>query len=213
MSQSPGFQNPFHGPIKKVLFKNGKYRQGPRLNTPEIYGTHFILYGLTQQDLNGNGAAETIVLDNNYHLRVYSQSGRLVVKSGDYYGHDPRLIEVGTKEDLSGVRQGEPVRFKGRLQFVKVGGSRFLLLPLNHNVGGGLLDRLVIVENSGLALLRLTGEGFEKAFESSKQKGFLGTYRVVPHKNGAGVYVLRVDKDFFVKSVFSTLSTYEWPAG
>ena len=214
MSQSPGFQNPFQGPIRKVLFKNGKYRQGPKLNTPEIYGTHFILYGLTQQDLNGNGTAETIVLDNNYHLRVYSPDGRLVVKSDEYYGHDPRLIEVGVTEDLAGVRQGDPVRFKGRLQFVKVGGSRFLLLPLNHNLGGGYLNRLVMVENSGLALLRLTGEGFAKAYKSSKQKGFLGTYRVIPHKKGAGagVYVLRVDKGMLVKSVFSTLSTYEWPA-
>ena len=69
-----------------------------------------------------------------------------------------------------------------------------------------------MVENSGLALLRLTAEGFEKAYESSKQKGFLGTYRVIPHKNGAGVYVLRVDKDIWVNNVFSTLSTYEWPA-
>ena len=213
MSQSPGFQNPFQGPIKKVFFKNGIYRQGPKLNTPEVYGTHFILYGLTQQDLNGNGVTETIVLDNNYHLRVYSPDGRLVVKSSDYYGHDPRLIEVGVKEEIAGiVRQGDPVRFKGRLQFVKVGGSRFLLLPLNHNAGDGYLDRLVIVENSGLALLRLTGEGFEKAFESSKQKGFLGTYRVIPHKNGAGVYVLRIDKDVWAKGVSSTLSTYEWPA-
>ena len=213
MSQSPGFQNPFQGPIKKVFFKNGIYRQGPKLNTPEVYGTHFILYGLTQQDLNGNGVTETIVLDNNYHLRVYSPDGRLVVKSSDYYGHDPRLIEVGVKEEIAGiVRQGDPVRFKGRLQFVKVGGSRFLLLPLNHNAGDGYLDRLVIVENSGLALLRLTGEGFEKAFESSKQKGFLGTYRVIPHKGGAGVYVLRIDKDIWEKGASSTLSTYEWPA-
>ena len=72
----------------------------------------------------------------------------------------------------------------------------------------------MIVENSGLALLRLTAEGFEKAYESSKQRGFLGTYRVIPHKKGAGsgVYVLRVDKDIWAKSVYSTLSTYEWPA-
>jgi hypothetical protein len=212
MSQSPGFQNPFQGPIKRVLFKNGKYRQGPELNTPEVYGRHFILYGLTQQDLNGNGAPETIVLDNNYHLRVYSPNGRLVVKSNDYYGHDPRLIEVGVKEEISGiVQQGEPVRFKGRLQFVKMGGSRYLVLPMNQNAGGGFLDRMVIVENSGLAVLRLTGEGFEKAFESSKQKGFLGTFRVIPHKNGGGVYILRVDKGLWNKAVFSTLSTYEWP--
>ncbi len=213
MSQSPGFQNPFYGPIKKTFFKNGKYQQGAELNTPEVYGTHFILYGLTQEDLNGDGTAETVVLDNKYRLRVYSANGRLVVKSDDYYGHDPRLIEVGVQEDIGGmIQQGEPVRFKGRLQFVKVGGSRYLFLPMNKALGGGFLDRLILVENSGLALLKLTGEGFEKAFESSKQKGFLAAYRAVPHKNGAGVYILRVDENILTGSVFSTLSTYEWSA-
>ncbi len=213
MSQSPGYQDPFEGPIRRVLFKNGKYRQGPKLNTPSIYGTHFILYGLTQQDLNGNGITETIVLDNKYHLRVYSSNGRLVVKSSDYYGHDPRLIDVGVREDIAGVvRQGDPVRFKGRLQFVKFDGERFLVLPRNYNAGGGFLDNLVIVESSGLVALRVTGEGFEKAFESSKQKGFLGTYRVIPHKKGADVYVLRIDKGFLTENAYSTLSTYEWPA-
>jgi hypothetical protein len=213
MSQSPGFRDPFHGPINKIIYKNGKYEQGPKLNTPDIYGVNFILYGLTQKDLNGNGQQETLVLDNNYHLRVYSAQGRLVVKSSDYYGHDPRLISVGVKDDVSGaIEQGASVRFKGRLEFVKVGGDSYLLLPVNNNTGGGYLDRLVVVENSGLALLKLTGEGFSKAYESSKQKGFLASYRVIPHKNGAGVYVLRVDKDVWAKKgAFSTFSTYEWP--
>ncbi len=94
MSQPTGFNRPFIWAIKEVTFKNGKYRQGRELNTPEIYGTHFILYGLTQQDLNRDGKPETIVLDNGYHLRVYSENGRLIVKSNDYYGHDPRLIDV-----------------------------------------------------------------------------------------------------------------------
>ena len=83
------------------------------------------------------------------------------------------MIDVGVEEDVSGVREGDPIRFKGRLEFVKIGGIRYLVLPMNHTIGGGLLTELVAVENSGLALLKLTGEGFEKAFESSKQKGFI----------------------------------------
>ncbi|MDE1045643.1 MAG: VCBS repeat-containing protein [Nitrospinaceae bacterium] len=213
VSQSSGFQNPIEGPIKKVLYKNGKYQQGPELNTPTVYGNHFILYGLTQEDLNGNGTPETIILDNKFHLRVYSQNGDLVVKSDEYFGHDPRLIDVGVVEDIPGLHQGEPVRFKGRLEFVQLGANRYLVLPMNKTLGGGFLNRLVVVENSGLALLRLTGEGFEKAFESSKQKGFLSSFRAIPHKNGAGagVYVLRVDKNIMNNAVHSTLTTYEWP--
>jgi len=212
MSQTTGFNDPFYGPIKRVIFKNRKYQLGSKLNTPEVYGKHFILYGLTQQDLNGDGTPETIVLDNEYHMRVYSENGRVVVKSNDYYGHDPRLIEVGVEEDVSGTVLGTPVRLKGRLEFVQIGSNQFLVLPMNKIMGNGLISRLVVPESSGLAVLKVTGEGFEKAFESSKQKGFMAASRVVPHKNGKGarVYTLRIDKDILKNNTFSTLSTYDW---
>jgi hypothetical protein len=212
VSQGSGFQNPIEGPIKKVLYKNGKYQQGPELNTPNVYGNHFILYGLTQEDLNGDGTPETIILDNKFHLKVYTQNGKLLVKSDEYFGHDPRLIDVGVVEDIPGLHQGEPVRFKGRLEFVQLGANRYLVLPMNKTLGGGFLNRLVVVENSGLALLRLTEEGFEKAFDSSQQKGFLASFRAIPHKNGAGarVYVLRVNKDIVTNAMHSTLTTYDW---
>ena len=213
MSQTTGFNDPFYGPIKRVVFKKGKYRISRKLNTPEVYGQHFILYGLTQQDLNGDGKPETIVLDNDYHLRVYSQNGRLVVKSNDYYGHDPRLIEVGVEEDVSGTILGAPVRLKGRLEFVQLGANKFLVLPMNKIMGNGLISRLVVPESSGLALLRVTGEGFEKAFNSSKQKGFMAAFRVIPYKGGksARVYALRIDKNIITNNTYSTLTTYDWP--
>ena len=216
LSQSPGYDNPFLGPIKKVVYKNRRYLQGRKLNTPDVHSTHFILYGLTQADLSGNKIKDTVVLDNSYHLRVYSPNGRVVVKSDDYYGHDPRLIDIGVKEDIVGVvQQGEPVRYKSRLQFVKNGSQRFLVLPKNYTIGEGFLNRLIIVENSGLAVLGVNREGFEKVFESNKQKGFLGAFRVVSRKGNAGadVHILRTEKSFAVSdasSGTSTFSTYFW---
>ena len=214
VSQSPGFGESFIGPVKNVFFKKGKYRQGRKLNTPFIYGEHFILYGLTQQDLSGNGTADTIVLDKNYHLRVYSPEGRLIIKSSDYYGHDPRLIDVGLKKEVTGIYNGTPARFKGRLQFVKIGEERFLVIPKNNTLGDGIMSDLVIVESSGLALLKLTREGFEKAFESSQQKGFMAASRVISQKNGKGarIYTLRTEQNVLANIKQSTFSTYEWPA-
>ena len=215
ISQNPGFQDPFHGPIYRMSFKNGKYVQTAKLNIPDIYGTQFILYGFDQQDLNMDGKPETIILDQNYHLRIYSKDGKTIVKSNDYYGHDPRLIDVGVREDVEvGTKLGQEVRYRGELNFIKIGGDRFLVLPLNKPLGDGFLSRLIIVESSGIALLRLTGEGFEKAFESSKQKGYLGAYKIVPNKtkSGARIYMLRIDEDLITRKTFSTVSTYEWPA-
>ena len=219
LSQSPGFETPFIGPIKKVVFKNRRYIQGSKLNTPDIYGIHFILYGLTQANLGGNKVKETVVLDNNYHLRVYSPSGKVIVKSDAYYGHDPRLIEVGVvDEELGNLTTGGgesvgregPVRYKGRLQFVKNGGRRFLVLPKNYVAGGGLINQLVIVNNSGLVILGVNREGFEKVLESNKQKGFLAAFRVVPRKGNAGadVHILRTERNFISNAVSGGMSEF-----
>ena len=196
---------------------------GFKLNTPDIYGKFFNLYGLTQTDLSGNKIKETIVLDDKYHLRVYSSKGRVIVKSDEYYGHDPRFIDVGVVEEFGGLASGssnitraKAVRYKSRLQFVKNGSRRFLVLPKNYVAGNGMLDQMVIVENSGLAILGVNREGFERLFESSKQKGYLGAFRVVPRKGNAGadVYIVRINKDFIIDSspMTSTFSTYFWEA-
>ena len=222
LSQSPGFQYAFQGPIKRVLFKSRRYIQGPKINTPDIYGKHFILYGLTQVDLSGNRIKDTVILDDEYHLRVYAPNGKLAVKSDEYYGHDPRLIDVGVVDEGFGnlttgasvIGRGQAVRYKNRLQFVKNGGHRFLVLPKNYVAGGGLLNQLIIVENSGLAILGVNREGFERLFETSKQKGYLGAFRVVPRKGNAGadVHILRTEKDYINESSkkTSTFSTYFW---
>ncbi|MZH13953.1 MAG: VCBS repeat-containing protein [Nitrospinae bacterium] len=222
LSQSPGFQYAFQGPIKRVLFKSRRYIQGPKLNTPDIHGKHFILYGLTQVDLSGNRIKDTVILDDEYHLRVYAPNGKLAVKSDEYYGHDPRLVDVGVVDEGFGnlttgasvIGRGQAVRYKNRLQFVKNGGHRFLVLPKNYVAGDGLLNQLIIVENSGLAILGVNREGFERLFETSKQKGYLGAFRVVPRKGNAGadVHILRTEKDYINESSkkTSTFSTYFW---
>jgi hypothetical protein len=217
LSQSPGFETPFMGPIKKVVFKNRRYIPGRKLNTPDIYGTHFTLYGLSQTDLSGNKFKETVILDNNYHLRVYAPNGKVIVKSDEYYGRDPRLIDTGIADEVGGSLRGEPVRYKSRLEFVKNGSRRFLVLPKNHTAGNGLLERLVIVNNSNLAILGINREGFEKVFESNKQKGYLGAFRVIPRKGNAGadVHILRTEKSFTSSDASvgtSTFSTYFWKA-
>ncbi|MFQ5449871.1 MAG: FG-GAP repeat domain-containing protein [Nitrospinaceae bacterium] len=213
MAQSPGFQEPFKGPVKTIHYKNHRYMEGAKLRLPSLYGTEFILYGLTQAKLTSKGEKDTILLDTDYHLRVYSPSGRLLVKSNDYYGHDPRIIDVGVQEDIEGiVQQGEPVHFKGRLEFVETGGSRFLLLPKNHRLGGELLARAVVVSNSSLVILSVTREGFEKIFETKKQRGYLAAYQVTasPESNGTKVHVATVQKSGLFGKTISTIFTYDW---
>ena len=216
LAQSPGSNDPFHGPINKMAYKNGRYVNGSILKLPSIYGMNFILYGLTSADINGDGKNEIVMLDKDYHLRVYSASGRVLVQSDDYYGHDPRLIDVKVKEDIGGiVREGEPVRFRGRLQFTRQGKNRYLFLPKNNSTGGSLLPGLAISTNSSITVLRLSREGFEKSFETKKQKGYLGAYQMVSAKGEepARLHVAAVEEKAFYGKTISTIYTYFWKNG
>jgi VCBS repeat protein len=213
LTQSPGFQDPFNGPIKTMHFTENGYQEESELKLPSIYGMEFIIYGMTQTDLNANGLQDTILLDKDYYLRVYSAGGRLIVKSNDYYGHDPRMIDVGIQEDSSGaVIEGKPVRFRGRLQLFKANDKKFLLLPKNYMFGGGGLVKTSIVENSGVVVLSVTREGFEKAYETKKHRGYLAAYQAVklPGKEKQQLHVAIVDKKGLMGKETSFIYTYDW---
>ncbi len=62
-----------------------------------------ILYGLAFGHIRPTTSKETIFLDNDYKLRVYSSGGRLLVSSDEYFGHDPRMIEVGIHDVVLGL--------------------------------------------------------------------------------------------------------------
>jgi len=213
LAQSPGFQDPFNGPIKTLKYGNNRYTDGRELKMPSIYGTEFIIYGMTQTDLNANGLPDTILLDKDYRLRVYSANGRMVVKSSDYYGHDPRMIDVGVQEDIAGiVTQGEPVSFRGRLQLVKTDKGQFLLLPRNYMFGGGEFVKTVFVENCSLVVLGINREGFEKVFETKKQRGYLSAYQVMnlPNSSNKQVHVATVITAGLLGKDSSIIYTYDW---
>ncbi len=177
LAQSPGVNDPFHGPISRVIYRKGRYAAHSKLKLPEVYGTKFILYGLTSADINGDGKREILMLDKNYKLRVYSASGRVLVHSEEHYGRGPRTFDLGGREEGGGVvQEGEPVPHRGRLRLIRQENNRYLLLPKNTSAGGGLMPGLMMDTHGSITFLKLTPEGFEKSFEIKKQKGYIAAY-------------------------------------
>ena len=163
-----------------MLFKKGRYAAHSKLKLPEVYGTKFILYGLNSADIDGDRKRETLMLDKNYKLRVYSASGRVLVQSEDHYGRDPRSFDLGVREEAGGiVREGEPVPYRGRLQLIQQGENRYLLLPKNTSAGGALAPGLMVDTHGSITFLKLTQEGLEKSSELKKQKGYVAAYSLV----------------------------------
>ena len=221
MAQAPGFQAPFKDPIMRYTFKGNRYVPRSKLRLPQIHGAKRMLYGLTQTNLSGDKAPETIMLDDDFHLRVYSPEGRLLVKSDDYFGRDPRSIRVGVVEDISImappegatlINQSESVGFKGRLELIKQGENRYLLLPVNHAAGGELFPGFGSVENSSLAILSITREGMKKVFETQKQSGYLAGLHSFPAQEGQPEQVLVVTVEEKTKNGGdrSLISAYAW---
>ena len=211
--QRTGYRNPFDDGISLIGHKNGKYLPVMSLNTDYGRNRKVILYGFTRADINFDKNIETIMLDKDYHLRVYSTSGNLLIKSDEYYGHDPRLIDIGVVRQVSELEvQGRPVRFRGRLLLESFGGKRFILIPKNHTFGGGLLSNLVIVNNSSLVILGLEKDGFQKVAETKKQKGYLAAFQVAsfPEENKKNIYVATVEKGGLASKTMSSIFTYHW---
>ncbi|CCQ89227.1 exported hypothetical protein [Nitrospina gracilis 3/211] len=218
LTQRPGVEEPFGSEVHTMVYRNNTYKEGAKLGFERFLNQQTTLYGVTLEDTNFDKSIEIIVLDNNYNLRVYSTDGKLLVKSEDYYGHDPRQIEVGLKDqpyvDFTDPYVPRPVRYKGRLVPVQKRNQRFLLVPKNHRFGGNWLSELVVINSSSLAFIAVNKEGLETVFETNKQKGYLAAFQVVGTKDSRRqqVHVATVaDKGgLFRDEKMTTLFVYDW---
>jgi hypothetical protein len=59
-------------------------------------------------------------------------------------------------------------------------------------------------------ILRIGKDGFEKVFETKKQKGYLAAYQVAGKAGNRAIHVASVDKENFGSKATSTIATYNW---
>ncbi|MBT3514979.1 MAG: VCBS repeat-containing protein [Nitrospina sp.] len=213
LSQAPGYNDPFHGPISRMHYRKGRYLTGKKLRLPSVHNMEFILYGFTLGDINGDGKDEIVILDKDARLKVYNARGRVLVHSDEYYGRDPRLIEVGVRQDTAVTREGDPVQYRGRLSFIRQGKNRYLLIPRIASSAGSLVPGVIVNPNSNVTFLNLTREGFEKTFEMRKQKGYITGHGILkPQRdNPKTFHFVTVDEKGGLggRSV-STIHNYFW---
>ncbi|CAI2717265.1 FG-GAP repeat domain-containing protein [Nitrospina watsonii] len=217
LTQHQDLEKPFKPGIFTMHYSKGEYVEKTRLKIDTFLDQTVTLYGLALEDTNFDKSIEIIVLDNDYKLRVYSADGKMLVKSDEYYGHDPRQIDVGLKDqpyvDFTDPYIPKAVRYRGRLTMVENRDQRFLLVPKNHRLGGSWLSNLVVINNSSLEFLAVTKEGLEQVYETQKQKGYLAAYQAMDvGTSRKQVHVAMVsDKGgLFKDEKMTTFFVYDW---
>jgi hypothetical protein len=122
------------------------------------------------------------------------------------------VLDLGVIEDAGGVvQEGDPVSFRGRLQFILQNKKRYLLLPKNSSSGGSLTPGLMLDTHGSVSFLSLDKEGFQKAFEIKRQKGYLAAYSTLKSQKNTpkSLHMATVEKSSGLSGkTISTIYTY-----
>jgi hypothetical protein len=123
-------------------------------------------------------------------------------------------MRVGIREKwvemASEANPQDPIYYRGRLSLEQQGKRKFLIVPKNHRFGGTLLARTIVINNCSLVILSLKKDGFEKVFETKKQKGYLAAYQVEGASKSRRIHMAAVNKRSLGQKTTSTIFTYNW---
>src|SRR5450759_1129532 len=76
LGQRRGIDMPFDTPIHEIVWKNGKYAEGPKMRIPQGLS----VYGLTLDKLGSSGAEKIIALDSDDYLCIFEQTDKPLSK-------------------------------------------------------------------------------------------------------------------------------------
>ncbi len=82
VAQAVGDADPFASSIRRLVWQDGRYRDGPTLRTP----AGVTVYGLTLMRLTGSAEPEVVALTPEDRLAVWTAQGRRLWTSADPYG-------------------------------------------------------------------------------------------------------------------------------
>lgn len=163
---------------------NGRLVKGAKLLLPE--GTN--LFDFIQADLNGDGSAETVVIDNKLRMLVYDAALNLVWVSSASYGGSKRYFGPDwgktDKDDLTGLTQAEQdnrtlIFIPGRLDLKDITGDGLpeVVVSTNEiNVGTKYFTNVRSFNGGAVACLSWYGQGLVEIWQTSHIGGYVADY-------------------------------------
>ena len=164
--------------------QTGRLVKGAKLLLPEDTN----LFDFIQADLNGDGAAETVVIDKNMKMLVYDAALNLIWVSSANYGGSKRYFgpvwQKTNKDEISGLTQERQdsrtlVFIPGRLDAKDITGDGLpeVVISTNEiNVATQYFTNVRSFDGGSVACLGWYGQGLVELWQTSRIDGYVADY-------------------------------------
>jgi TolB-like protein len=181
VGQRLGVSQAFQGDLIYLEWDGGGYAVGRKLGVP----AGISIYGFAGGDIDNDGRAEVVQIDDYDRLRVYSPDGELQWKSAERYGgyelsfpHRSRnVFTVGTSYDIKPNR----VKVKGRIfiRDIDGDGTREILIGKNIPVAGYLFSNISSYGQGMVVDLEWDGIGYGENWQTRKFDAYVADFSIV----------------------------------
>lgn len=190
LGQRRGIDMPFDTPIHEIVWKNGKYAEGPKMRIP----LGLSVYGLTLDKLGSSGAEKIIALDSDDYLCIFEQtdkplskvaifgrSSEFLWKSDEQFGGSNTYIEPMTRSGIHDQSEDGDIIHYINLRILTYDtnkdGKREIIVVKNLSSAGRLLQRLKLFTAAEVYNLEWEGTGMVENWRTKKISGYVADYQ------------------------------------
>ncbi len=165
----------FQGPVRPLLWREGRYVEGPPLELPA--GVNLYRFALAD-GIPQEGSA-ILAFDPKSFLEVVDGAGKVRFRSKEAFGGAEIALEVRPGPGQPGGFFSNPRVYLGGRIIPREGRAQFLV-PKNLLTSNWFLSGFGIYDRSKLYGLRWDGGGLHTAWETKEVDGFIADYTVAP---------------------------------
>jgi endonuclease YncB( thermonuclease family) len=194
-AQASGIANPFDGPVRRYSWQADRY--APTSEVVALPKAFPNLYGFALADVDGDGAAEILILDRQDYLRVFDRGGSEIYRSSDHYGGTELALSYDPSRAGENPRSAiEPnqILLQGRMYYQDIigDGKKQLVLPRN-TPSTGYMFQTRLYDKGKIFGLSWDGMGMQTIWETREVPGYIADFALIdPDGSGNRKLVLLV---------------------
>jgi TolB-like protein len=186
MGQRRGIDTPFEPQIYEIVYRNGEYRDGPKMRIPQGLS----VYGLTLDKLGSSGPEKIISLNEYDYICIYEQtdkplsqvavfggSNEFVWKSDDVFGGSNTQIENLKGSKANADDPYNYINLRILTYDTNKDGKREVILVKNISSAGRTFQRIKLFSSAEVYDLEWDGMGMVENWRTKKINGYVADYQ------------------------------------